>query len=166
MEQTIGLVNELRGYGIERNGGGLPDTNQAVSLTKGYGWSDGMPKLLIVEDNVFFRQTLARILLNSFPSVEIAEAADGQQAFSAIDTQRPQLIFTDIGLPGKDGIQLTKEISDRFPEIAIIVISNYDTSKYREAALNAGAAVFMSKEASTPADIVETAKKTLPELSA
>ncbi len=125
-----------------------------------------MPKLLIVEDNVFFRQTLARILFNSFPSVEIAEAADGQQALSQIDAEMPQLIFMDIGLPGENGIQLTKKISDRFPEIAIIVISNYDTREYREAAMNAGAAVFMSKESSTPADIVETARKTLPALSA
>jgi DNA-binding NarL/FixJ family response regulator len=125
-----------------------------------------MPKLLIVEDNVFFRETLARILINSFPSVEIAEAGSGQQAFREIEAEKPKLIFMDIGLPGENGIQLTKEISDRFPEIAIIVISNYDTRKYRDAALEAGAAVFMSKESSTPKDIIETAKKTLPELSA
>jgi DNA-binding NarL/FixJ family response regulator len=125
-----------------------------------------MPKLLIVEDNVFFRATLARILVNGFPSVDIAEAGSGQQAFREIKAKTPKLIFMDIGLPGENGIQLTKEISNRFPEIAIIVISNYDTRKYRDAALNAGAAVFMSKESSTPKDIIETAKKTLPELSA
>ncbi|MCG6877783.1 MAG: response regulator [Deltaproteobacteria bacterium] len=123
-----------------------------------------MANVLIVEDSIFFRETLARILVNSFPSVTVTEAANAREAFSAIQAKMPQLIFMDIGLPEENGIQLTQKIKKDFPEIAIIVISNYDTTDYEEAALGAGATVFMSKASSSPIDIVKTAEKTLPSL--
>ena len=123
-----------------------------------------MPNVLIVEDSIFFRETLARILVNSFPSVTVTEAANGWEAFRAIKAKTPELIFMDIGLPEENGIQLTQKIKEDFPEIAIIVISNYDTADYEKAALGAGATVFMSKASSSPIDIVKTAQKTLPTL--
>ena len=123
-----------------------------------------MPNVLIVEDSIFFRETLARILVNSFPSVTVTEAANGWEAFRAIKAKTPELIFMDIGLPEENGIQLTQKIKEDFPEIAIIVISNYDTADYEKAALGAGATVFMSKASSSPIDIVKTAEKTLPTL--
>ena len=123
-----------------------------------------MPNVLIVEDSTVFRETLARIIVNSFPSVTVTEAANGREAFRAIKVKTPELIFMDIGLPEENGIQLTQKIKKDFPEIAIIVISNYDTADYEKAALGAGATVFMSKASSSPIDIVETAAKTLPAL--
>ena len=116
-----------------------------------------MPNVLIVEDSTVFRETLARIIVNSFPSVTVTEAANGREAFSAIKVKTPELIFMDIGLPEENGIQLTQKIKKDFPEIAIIVISNYDTADYEKAALGAGATVFMSKASSSPIDIVKTA---------
>ena len=124
-----------------------------------------MPNVLIVEDSTVFRETLARIIVNSFPSVTVTEAANGREAFRAIKVKTPELIFMDIGLPEENGIQLTQKIKKDFPEIAIIVISNYDTADYEKAALGAGATVFMSKASSSPIDIVKTAAKTLPALS-
>ena len=123
-----------------------------------------MPNVLIVEDSIVFRETLARILANSFPSATVTEAANGREAFSAIKAKTPELIFMDIGLPEENGIQLTQKIKNDFPEIAIIVISNYDTTDYEKAALGAGATVFMSKASSSPIDIVKTAERTLPAL--
>ncbi|EFK10094.1 response regulator receiver domain protein [delta proteobacterium NaphS2] len=123
-----------------------------------------MPNVLIVEDSIVFRETLVRILMNSFPSVTVSEAANGREAFSAIKMKTPELIFMDIGLPEENGIQLTQKINKAFPEIAIVVISNYDTTDYEKAALGAGATAFMSKASSSPVDIVKTAEKTLPAL--
>lgn len=69
----------------------------------------------------------------------------------------------DIGLPGENGIQPTQKISERFSDITTIVLSNYDTSEYESASLEAGVVVLMSKDASTHADIIKTTRKAMPE---
>lgn len=115
-----------------------------------------MPNILIVEDNPFFRQTLKRMLLTKFPSLEVSEACDGQEALAKIEETPPQLIFMDIGLPGEDGIELTQRIRNMYPKISIVIISNYDTSAYRESAFQAGATSFLSKRSSSPSDIFDT----------
>ncbi|MDZ7695392.1 MAG: response regulator transcription factor [Deltaproteobacteria bacterium] len=115
-----------------------------------------MAHILIVEDNPFFRQTLKRMLLTKFPSLEVSEAADGQEALVKIEETLPHLIFMDIALPGEDGIELTQRIRNAYPEMSIVIISNYDTSEYRESALQAGATSFLSKRSSSPSDIFDT----------
>ncbi|MEJ2024552.1 MAG: response regulator transcription factor [Deltaproteobacteria bacterium] len=121
-----------------------------------------MAQILIVEDNPFFRQALKRMLLTRFPSLEISEAADGKEAFQKIEKAVPQLIFMDIGLPGEDGIHLTRRIREFHPRISIVIISNYDTSEYRERAFEAGATSFLSKRASLPSDIFDTVELSFP----
>ncbi len=66
------------------------------------------PKVLIVEDSALFRQILKDTLHDRFPSIEIHEATDGEEAFQKIETLRPALIFMDIRLPGENGLELTK----------------------------------------------------------
>jgi CheY-like chemotaxis protein len=114
-----------------------------------------MADILIVDDNAAFRQTLKRILLARFPSLYIREAADGDRALKKTEKQPPTLIFMDVRLPGENGFQLTKRIKAAHPEIVIIMITSYDSSEYREAALAAGADFFISKKASTAQDILE-----------
>ncbi len=121
-----------------------------------------MAQILIVEDNPFFRQALKRMLLTRFPFLEISEAADGKEAFRKIEKAIPQLIFMDIGLPGEDGIHLTRRIRKFHPRISIVIISNYDTSEYRERAFEAGATSFLSKRSSLPSDIFDTVELSFP----
>jgi two-component system invasion response regulator UvrY len=121
-----------------------------------------MAHILIVEDNPFFRQTLKRMLLTKFPSLEITEASDGKEAFLKIQKAPPQLIFMDIGMPGVDGIELTRRIRGLHPKISIVIISNYDTSEYRERAFQAGATSFLSKRSSLPSDIFDTVELSFP----
>ncbi|MEJ2589398.1 MAG: response regulator transcription factor [Deltaproteobacteria bacterium] len=121
-----------------------------------------MGQILIVEDNPFFRQTLKRMLVTRFPSLEVSEASDGEEAFSRIEEASPQLIFMDIGLPGEDGIHLTQRIRNVYPKIRIVIISNYDTSEYRKSALQAGATSFLSKRSSSPGDIFDMVQSSFP----
>ncbi len=121
-----------------------------------------MTHILIVEDNALFRQTLKKILIQKFPSITVAEACDGREAFMEINAEIPELIFMDIRLPGANGIQLTREIQATYPETAVVVVSNCDTVEYQEAALEAGAKAFVSKASSTPVDIIETVTTVFP----
>jgi two-component system response regulator YesN len=108
-----------------------------------------MFKTLIVEDNGAFRQSLKRILVARFPSMDIGEAADGKEALQKVDAVEPNLIFVDIKLPGGNGLELTKRIKADHPKITIIILTSYDLPEYREAANQCGANYFLSKDIST-----------------
>ena len=104
-----------------------------------------IPKTLIVEDSPQFRQMLKETLLTRFPSMEVKEAKDGNEVLQMVKTFLPHIIFMDIKLPGKTGLELTKKIKVDFPQTNIIILTNYDLPEYREASSKLGASYFLSK---------------------
>jgi len=105
-----------------------------------------MCKILIVEDNASFRQSLKNILHLKFPSIVIEEAADGNETLQKVDAVRPELIFMDIQLPGRDGLQLTREIKASYPNRKVIILTSHDLPEFREAAVLCGATRFITKD--------------------
>lgn len=103
-------------------------------------------KVLIVEDNAFFRQSFEEHLQIVSPDLTIQEAADGKEALEKVDAFQPQLIFMDIRLPGESGLSLTKKIKGKYPEIQVVVLTSYDNPEYRDAAIQSGASRFFSKD--------------------
>jgi DNA-binding NarL/FixJ family response regulator len=102
-------------------------------------------RILIVDDNDFFRQTLKETLQASFPTIAIDEAADGGKALQKVDAFPPDLIFMDIQLPGENGLKLTKKIKATHPNITILILTTYDLPEYREAAPQYRADRFLDK---------------------
>ena len=70
----------------------------------------GSFRLLIVEDSTLFRQLLKETLHDRFPSVEIYQAKDGEEALRQVEALCPQLIFMDFRLPGENGLEVTKKV--------------------------------------------------------
>jgi len=104
-----------------------------------------MVKALVVEDSVFFRQSLRDLLNNRFPSMVIEEAADGEEALQKVDVFVPDLIFMDIKLPGENGLQITRKLRNQFRDVSIIILTYYDSPEHREAAFEYGANHFLPK---------------------
>ncbi len=102
-------------------------------------------KILIVEDNDSYRKLFRDRLQNSFPEIEIDEAADGHEALQKVNSFLPDLIFMDIRLPDKNGLELTKEIRASHPNMHIVILTYYDSPEYREAAFRYGAEDFLTK---------------------
>ena len=113
-----------------------------------------MADILIVEDSTAFRQTLKRIVLLRFPSLQIVEAKDGKEAIEKTSEAPPRLIFMDVSLPGENGFQLTRKIKAAHPQIPILIMTIYDSQEYRETAYDSGADFFLSKKTSTAVDIL------------
>jgi len=105
-----------------------------------------MKRVLIVDDNTFFLQFLRQTLHSRFPSLEIAEAADGEEAMQKIKTFHPEGVFMDLRLPGENGLELTKKIKAQYPDIIVVIITNYDLPEYRKAAYESRADHFISKD--------------------
>ena len=105
-----------------------------------------MRRILIVEDNAFFLQFLKESMHLRFPSIDILEAANGEEAMQKIKTLSPDAIFMDLRLPGENGLELTKKIKAQYPDIVVVILTNYDLPEYREAAYQSKADHFLSKD--------------------
>jgi DNA-binding NarL/FixJ family response regulator len=118
---------------------------------------------MLVEDSAIFRESLRDSLRLRFPSMEIAEVGNGEEALKRIDPLPPDLIFMDIRLPGQNGLELTEKIKKLYPEIIIIILTNYDLPEYREAAARFKADHFLSKDSITHQEVSVIVKSILSE---
>ena len=106
----------------------------------------GSLRILIVEDNTVFRQLFKESLHDRFPSAEVHEATAAAEALVQVEAKRPNLIFMDIRLPGENGLQLTRKIKAQYPNITIIILTSYDSSEYRDAAIRSGGNAYIPKD--------------------
>jgi two-component system response regulator NreC len=104
-------------------------------------------RLLLVDDHAVVRSGL-RMLLSSEGDVEIVgEASTAAQAMEAAGVVKPDVILMDIGLPDLSGIDATREIKKRFPEISIVALTIHEDEEYFFKMLEAGASGYVPKRA-------------------
>ncbi len=108
-------------------------------------------KLLLVDDNARIRKLMRSIYSPHFD--EVIECDDGEAAVLAFDGNNPDWVVMDINLPtGKagmkemDGIEATEKIITAYPDARIIIVSQFNDESTIDAAMNAGAVEFVSKE--------------------
>ena len=124
-----------------------------------------MAKILIVDDNAPFRQSLKEILDDEFPWVAVEEAVDIKEAMQKIEDLLPELVFMDIRLPDGTGLALTRKIKATYPDIIIIILTNYDIPEYLEAAKQYGANYFFAKGPSNRKQITELVNVLLSDMN-
>lgn len=96
-----------------------------------------MSKILIVDDEKWTRETIKQFGKWEQYNIEvIREAGDGQEALGLIEQFSPDIVITDMKMPGVDGIELLQIVTDRFPRIKLIVVSGYDDFKYMRQAIH------------------------------
>ena len=101
---------------------------------------------LLVEDNVSFRQALSDILIAYFPSIDVDEAGNGEEALSKVEYRRPDLIFMDVQLPGESGLEITRKIKRVYSDIVVVILTSHGLPEYRQQAFQNGADCFLLKE--------------------
>lgn len=103
-------------------------------------------RLLIVEDEKWEREGLIDFLdWNSF-GIEIAGTArDGVEGYEEALRLKPDIILTDIKMPGMDGIEMSKKIKGIMPDTKIIILTGYDDFKYAKEAINFSANAYVLK---------------------
>jgi DNA-binding NarL/FixJ family response regulator len=105
-------------------------------------------RIVIAEDHKILREGL-RALLSGEHSLEvIGEAEDGIDAIRCVETLCPDLVLMDLSMPKMNGISVIKEISRRFPEIKVLVLTVHASEDYLMEALRSGAHGYCLKDAS------------------
>jgi DNA-binding NarL/FixJ family response regulator len=103
-------------------------------------------KVLLVDDNDAFRQTL-RSFLQTFPDIHVVgEASDGKEAVLAVEKLKPTVVLTDLNIPTLDGIAATRVIKANHPQIAVIGLSAGVEEYVVYAMIKAGASHVVDKE--------------------
>ncbi len=106
-----------------------------------------MTRLLLVDDHAVVRSGL-RMLLSGHSEMEIVgEAATAEEALQRAGEFKPDVILMDIGLPDKTGIEATREIKAKFPDIKIVALTIHEDEEYFFQMLNAGASGYVPKRA-------------------
>ena len=102
---------------------------------------------MLVDDHPMTRAGLAQ-LINKQPELAVCcEARDAAEALRQLERSKPDLILTDITLPGRSGIEFIKDVLAVQPQVPILVVSMHDELFYAERALRAGARGYIMKEA-------------------
>jgi DNA-binding NarL/FixJ family response regulator len=103
-------------------------------------------QIFIVDDHPVFREGLVGLVKREADLAVCGEADNAPQALAAIERLKPNLVLVDIGLPGKSGLELVKDLQAVLPEIAVLVISMHDETLYAERVLRAGGRGYIMKQ--------------------
>ena len=102
-------------------------------------------RILIVDDHALVRLGLAQ-LISDEPDMEVCgDASDADEALAKVKELQPHLVILDISLQRGNGIELTKCLKARHPNVKVLISSMHDESLFAERALRAGALGYIRK---------------------
>lgn len=104
-------------------------------------------KILIADDQRLFRQSLKYLLEQGGEIKVVGEAADGQDAFTLAQEIRPDIVLMDVDMPKLDGINATRLILEREPQIKVLMLSVHDEDERIISAIRNGATGYILKDA-------------------
>jgi len=99
--------------------------------------------VLVVEDDETLREVLATILSRRGYRCESAE--NGVEAMQKVEETNFDAVVTDIDMPQMDGTALTRNLTQRFPDLPVMIVTGKLDDSYKESAINAGAKEFLEK---------------------
>jgi two-component system invasion response regulator UvrY len=103
-------------------------------------------KILIVDDHAVVRQGIKQIITDMEPPVEVGEAGNGSDAIRMLRDGVWDMVLLDINLPGKNGIEVLKQIKAEWKKLPVLMLSMYSEDQYAMRAIRSGAAGYMTKE--------------------
>jgi len=115
--------------------------------------------ILIVDDHAMVRKVLQRHLGAQQDFTIAGEAANGREGLAKVQALLPDVVLMDVAMPGMDGIEATRLISEQFPQVRVLILSLYNSTDNYQRAMNAGARGYILKESA--ADEVVTAIRTI-----
>jgi DNA-binding NarL/FixJ family response regulator len=115
-------------------------------------------RVVVADDHPIVRQGVVALLENESDIEVVADVADGRAALSAVLAEDPDVVLMDLRMPEMDGVEATKAVRERRPEVAVLVLTTYDTDEAIVRAVEAGAAGYMLKDSPTE-DLVDAVRR-------
>ncbi|MCI0749453.1 MAG: response regulator transcription factor [Nevskiales bacterium] len=112
-----------------------------------------MIRLLICDDHALVREGFKQILADAPDLAVVGEAADGPEAMRLVRHGRIDVVLLDIALPGRDGLDVLKQLRGEFPRLPVLIVSTYPEKQYALRSLRLGASGYLNKGAD-PAELI------------
>ena len=104
-------------------------------------------RVLLADDHKLVRAGI-RSLLERLPGLDVvAEASDGKEALLLVEEHQPQVVLMDLSMPGLNGIEATRYLTRKFPQVRVLILSIYTDEEHVYQSLRAGAAGYLMKGA-------------------
>ena len=116
--------------------------------------------IILADDETLFRSGI-KFILERVPHINVVfEASNGKELIDYLNevTQLPDIILMDLKMPTLNGVEATKWINGRYPDLKIIALSSYNTKSFIINMINEGASSYIVKN-STPKEMIETINK-------
>lgn len=117
-------------------------------------------KVLVVDDDAVIGHSINRVLTGQ--GFQVREAMSGSEALEELEHRQYDMVFTDLRMPGMDGLDMASRMKKSHPEMPVVVITGYGTEQSEQRARDLGVAGFLHKPLS-PASIIENAERVLRE---
>ncbi len=111
-------------------------------------------RILVADDHTVVRKGIKQIISEAFSNVSIIEACDGRELMQIIRDQSPDLIVSDLVMPGKGTLEIIKDLKLMGIKTPFIVLSMHPAEQYAIRVLKAGASGYLTKE-SAPEELVK-----------
>lgn len=103
-------------------------------------------RVLLVDDHAVVRTGLATFLM-AYDDIElVGEARGGEQALLCCKHERPDVVLMDLVMPGMDGVEATKKIRERYPEVQVVALTSFRDEELVQGVLKAGAIGYLLKD--------------------
>jgi DNA-binding NarL/FixJ family response regulator len=117
-------------------------------------------RVLIADDQAIARQGL-QVILSIEKDIEVVGLAkDGQEAVEMVENLQPDLVLMDLKMPRLNGVQATKAIKEKFPNVSILVLTTYDLDDWVANAIRNGANGYLLKD-TPPQDLITAIRGTV-----
>jgi DNA-binding NarL/FixJ family response regulator len=111
-------------------------------------------RVVVVDDNAIYRKSISKVLGKDTHLEIVGEAENGLDAIQAVQKLRPDVVLMDLSMPVMDGLDATRVIKSKFPEVRVIILTMHDVDCFSEVAFKAGAFMYLNKECS-PNEIIK-----------
>lgn len=117
-----------------------------------------MIKLLVADDHAIVRKGIEQIIAKTEDIAVVDEAQSGSDVLDKVARNVYDMVLLDVSMPGKDGLEVLKEIKILRPKLAVLMLSMYPEIQYVVRALRSGASGYLTKE-SAPDELIAAIRK-------
>ncbi len=120
----------------------------------------GEVKIIIADDHPVVRAGLKQILVESGEIGQIVEACDGQDLLEKLKKNKYDIILLDISMPGRNGLEILKELRILYPATPVLVLSVHPEEQYALRVIRSGASGYLTKE-TAPENLLDAIRRIL-----
>lgn len=107
----------------------------------------GKIKVVLADDQILFVESLKTVLETRAKDISVVGIAhDGLQAIELAEKEHPDIVLMDVRMPNMDGVEATRTINERYPEIQVVMLTTFDDDEYVREALHYGAVGYLLKD--------------------